>query len=109
MTKLSISKKNIYLAVIIIVTAAGLLPSIFNNFVNFDDPQYVVNNELIKKISAPNIGRIFTRGFVGCYCPLVMLSYMAEYHFFGLNPFIYHLTNYFFHIAICVKLRIMRK
>jgi len=98
------NNRIIYIFLVIIITAAALLPSLFNNFVNFDDPHYVVDNELIKKCSLSYIEKIFTRGFVGCYCPLVMLSYMTEYHFFGLNPFIYHLTNYLSHIAICLAL-----
>ena len=57
-------------------------------FKTMDDNSSIVNNSDIQDIS--NIKRIFTSSFFGdshYYRPLVSLSYMLEYHFFGLNSF----------------------
>ena len=40
--------------------------------------------------------------YVNHYLPLTMLTYMAEYQFFQLNPAIYHSTNLLFHIINCL-------
>jgi len=88
---------------IILVTAIAFSPSLFNGFVEWDDPVYVTANNVIKSFSAPNLKKTFTSGFGGCYCPLVVISYAVEYHFFKLNPFAYHLTNYILHILITLS------
>ncbi len=100
---ISIPKKSSMLICILVlaaITAAAFFPCLFNQFVDWDDPIYVVNNELIREISMENMKEIFTGNFLGHYCPLVMVSYALEYKFFELDPFIYHFTNYAFNILI---------
>jgi len=88
-------------AAVILVTGISLFPSLFNGFVDgWDDEIYVTQNDVIRELSLRNINRMFTSGFLGTYCPLVIMSYAVEYHFFELNPFIYHLTNYLLHLLI---------
>ncbi|MFA5147297.1 MAG: tetratricopeptide repeat protein [Candidatus Omnitrophota bacterium] len=89
-----------YLLVVLVLTAAAFLPSLSNGFVDFDDPSYVINNTLIRSFSPANLDRIFRSAFVGCYCPLAVISYSAEYRLFGLNAFFYHLTNYLLHLSV---------
>lgn len=91
-----------YLAIAVVATAAAFPPSLFNNFVLWDDPYYVLDNLLLKNFSLKNTAVIFTRAFQGCYCPLTILSYVPEYKLFHLNPFPYHLTNYLLHIGITI-------
>ncbi len=74
--------------------------ALYGSFKTMDDESSIVNNERIKDFS--RIGEIFTTSFFGdktYYRPLVLVSYMIEYHFFGLNPFYYYLTNILLHIA----------
>jgi tetratricopeptide (TPR) repeat protein len=85
-----------------VVTAAAFLPSLFNDFVDWDDPQLVTDNETIKGFTAENVKKMFTTNYLGHYVPLVMVSFAAEYHFSGLDPFVYHLTNYVLHILITI-------
>jgi len=98
------NKTLIILAVLAVAvcTAAAFFPSLSNGFVNWDDPSYVIGNEVIREISSDNMVKIFTSAFVGQYCPLTILSYALDYRIFALNPFGYHLTNYLLNIAVTV-------
>ncbi|OGW75834.1 MAG: hypothetical protein A2Z72_04185 [Omnitrophica bacterium RBG_13_46_9] len=89
-------------SIIVAITAVAFLPSLFNDFVEWDDPLYVTENESIRGFSPANVKTILTSAFVGTYCPLVMMTYAAEYHFFKLDPLGYHLINYLLHIAVTV-------
>lgn len=63
-----------------------------------DDNYSILNNDLIKDIK--NIPRIMTSGYFGAnnyYRPLVSLTYMLEYHLFGLDPYFYRLDNLLLH------------
>ncbi len=69
-------------------------------FKTVDDYFCIVGNPQIKDIKF--LPQIFTASFFGeksYYRPLVYVSYMAEYHFFGLNSFFYNLTNLLLHGA----------
>jgi protein O-mannosyl-transferase len=74
------------------------LPSLNNDFTNWDDGSYVVVNPDIQGFTFHNLARIFSSGYVNNYQPLTMLTYMAEYSFFKLNPVVYHSTNLVLHI-----------
>jgi len=90
----------IYAFITVLLTAGAFLPSLSNGFVDWDDPEYVYENVSIRTLSPHNIGLFFTQAYVGSYCPLVMLSYAAEYHFFKLDPRAYHATNYCLHLLM---------
>src|SRR3954468_15917636 len=87
-----------FLPAVLAVTFLCFLPSLQNKFVNLDDPQYILDNPVVKNINAQNLRAIFSEQFVGNYQPVTMLSYMVEYKLFGLNPFGYHLMNLLFHL-----------
>jgi len=90
-------------AVAIILTAAVFFPSLSNDFVGWDDPVDLLDNDTVKSLSITNIKKMFTEEHGGYFCPLVPLSYAIEYRFFGLNPFVYHLTNYILNL-LCVAM-----
>jgi len=85
-----------------ILVAIPYSSSLDNNFVNWDDSVYVIDNPLIKELSWQNIKKIFCSCLAGNYHPLVLISYSIEYFFFKLDPFIYHLTNLSLHILNCL-------
>src|SRR5204863_9661690 len=67
-------------------------------FKTMDDELSIVKNENIRSFA--NIGKIFTSSFFGdksYHRPMVTISFMIEYHFWGLNAFYYYLTNIFLH------------
>lgn len=91
----------VFLTVAVLIAAVAFFPSLSCDFVDgWDDSSYVTENEAIRGFSPENIKRIFTSGFLGHYCPLVMMSFTAEYSFSGLDPFVYHRTNYVLHLMI---------
>jgi len=95
-----IEKYRIIIAIclILIVTSAVLSPCLKNDFTNWDDESYVIQNKEIRELSWSNIKQIFSSFYVSLYLPLTMLSYSIEYHFFGLDPAPYHTTNLLLHL-----------
>ncbi|RII26160.1 MAG: hypothetical protein CXR31_10655 [Geobacter sp.] len=66
-------------------------------FVNLDDPDYVLNNPLIRQLDGELFRAAFTQAHVGWWMPLTWISLAVDYHFWGLNPVGYHLTNILLH------------
>ncbi|MCK5215174.1 MAG: tetratricopeptide repeat protein [Candidatus Omnitrophica bacterium] len=94
-------KLTIALALLFSLSLTGLVfsPCLRNDFTNYDDPGYVLENPFIKNLSFANLKNIFSRHFVGNYQPLTILSYALEYQFFSLDPYIYHLDNLLLHLG----------
>jgi len=78
-----------------VLTAVCLWPMLKNEFTNWDDEYYVVNNPLLR---GPDWKGIFSQQVLGNYHPLTILSYAFNYAISGLDPFSYLLVNYLFHI-----------
>lgn len=91
-------KVKILIASILIAGLISYLPALRNGFVNWDDIAYVSDNKVIQDFSLRNTGKIFTSFFHGNYQPVTMLTYMLEFRFFKLSPFIYHFTNLTLHL-----------
>ena len=91
----------IVLLLLLIITTV-FLPALGNNFVNWDDPSYILNNLRIRSLAWNNVLHILTSTHQGGYEPLTELSFAIEYRFCGLNPFCYHLTNLVFHLFNCL-------
>ncbi|MBF0533058.1 MAG: tetratricopeptide repeat protein [Candidatus Omnitrophica bacterium] len=75
------------------------LPALFAPFKTLDDQYSIIDNPLIKSVS--NIAAVMQSSYFGegsYYRPLVSLSYMAEYYFWGLRPFFYNLDNVILHL-----------
>lgn len=85
-----------WLLVILGLTAICLAPMLRNEFVNWDDEYYVVNNPLLR---GPDLKGIFSEQVLGNYHPLTILSYSFNYAISKLDPFSYLLVNYLFHLA----------
>jgi len=87
---------------ILIITFVTFLPSLKNEFTNWDDTGLVVENTAIRELSWRNIRMMFTSSFISTYIPLTILSFSVEYHFFKLNPRAYHTSNLILHLVNCV-------
>ncbi|MFA4854426.1 MAG: tetratricopeptide repeat protein [Candidatus Omnitrophota bacterium] len=93
------NKIIIFAILILLVTFGSFLPSLSNGFIRGgDDNNYILRNPLIRDLSWPGIKNIFSSVHLGLYKPLTMLTFALEYHFFKLNPYIYHLTNVILHL-----------
>lgn len=64
---------------------------------NWDDYDYVVNNQVIHELSLSNIKAVFSSYYIGNYAPLHLISYMLDYQLWGLNPTGYHFGNVLLH------------
>ena len=81
------------------IVLALFRPTLSFQFVNFDDDKQVVENPFIRSLSPENLGWIFTHFWITSYYPVRLLSFAIDYHFWGLDPEGYHLTNVLLHAA----------
>lgn len=91
--------------IIILIVVVGILVyhRALKGIFIFDDKALILDNPLIKNVRY--LKDIFiTHSFYGSgiysnfYRPIESLSFMLDYHLWGLNPFGYHLTNILIHI-----------
>ena len=79
-----------------------------HDFINFDDPDYVITNNFVHKgISIESIQWAFhipQKGDKSYWHPLTWLSHMLDYQFFGLDAGMYHLMNLLYHIINVILL-----
>ncbi len=81
----------------IALTFLAFLPALSADFVNWDDNDYVTNNEMIRSFSS--FGKFFTTTVQGNYHPLTMISLAVNYAISGESAFSYHLFNVLFHLV----------
>jgi len=100
LTGFSVKTNYLWLVGILTITFIVFMPTIKNQFINFDDGEYVKENEFIQGFSGNNLKTVLLQDAnkLGNYHPLTLLSYMVNYTFFGLNPTAYHLTNILIHL-----------
>jgi protein O-mannosyl-transferase len=84
-----------WFCLVAVLTAVCLWPMLKNEFTNWDDEFYVINNQLLR---GPDWKGIFSQQVLGNYHPLTILSYAFNFAISGLDPFSYLLVNYSFHI-----------
>ena len=92
------------LGVILLVTFLLYLFSLPKEFTNWDDPEYILNNPLIRSLSLTNLNKILTEPYFANYAPVTLLSYALDYRFFGLKATGYHIHNVLLHLACIVTL-----
>ncbi len=88
------------MAAIAIITSLFLYPCLNNKFTNWDDPSYIIQNDLVKSLSASGLKHIFTTPSMGNYHPITILLYAIEYHFAQLEPGLYHVDSLLLHIIV---------
>ncbi len=90
---------RLLLLIVLPLTAYSfMLPAPFKTM---DDQVSIVANPTIRH--AANLPKLFTQGYFrdnSYYRPLANVTYMGEFHAFGLTPFFYNLDNLLLHIAI---------
>jgi tetratricopeptide (TPR) repeat protein len=76
-----------------------------NEFVNYDDNDYVTSNIHVQKgLSWNGVKWAFTSTDASNWHPLTWLSHMLDVHLFGLNPAGHHFTNLFLHVVATLLL-----
>lgn len=77
-----------------LLTLAVYWPAMHNDFVNYDDHAYVVENVHVREgLSFDNLKWVFFHPVSANWHPLTMLSHMLDCELYGLNPWGHHLTN----------------
>ena len=92
-------KSKLAVFIILAFTFVAYIPALKAGFVNWDDPDYVSNNPMLKDIS--NLEMIFTRPIQGNYHPLTVISLIFNYLISGFDAWSYHLLNLLLHLANC--------
>jgi len=86
--------------VLVLATFAAFEPVRHNEFVNYDDDDYVTENpQVTGGISWESMVWAFTSSHVGNWHPVTWLSHMLDCEFFGLEPPGHHLVNLLFHLV----------
>ena len=68
-------------------------------FINFDDPLYLVENDQVKKgLTFEGVRWSFTTMHAANWHPVTWLSHMLDVQLYGMNAGGHHLTNVIFHI-----------
>ena len=96
--------KRTTIAGIILLCVIAFSPLFTAGFVNYDDPEYVLNNIYIRHFSLENIKHIFFGRTTDLYVPLTVFSYQIEYSLFGESARSLHMINLLLHIINAILL-----
>src|SRR5436305_2189825 len=81
-----------------------------NDFVNYDDPDYVTSNPHVQQgLTWAGVKWAFTTGFASNWHPLTWLSHMLDWQLFGERAGAHHLVSVFFHVANTILLFLVLK
>lgn len=92
--------------VAVIISLLVFVRAVFCDFINWDDPFYVLENPAIKQLDWSFFQEAFTTTYMGWWMPLTWISLAIDYYFWGVNPVGYHLTNVVLH-AVSTALVVM--
>jgi len=88
-----------------IATFLAYLRLLQNDFVSFDDPEYILDNRHVASgLSWAGLKWAFNIGYASNWHPLTWISHMADCSLFGLNPTGHHLVNLALHISVTLLL-----
>jgi protein O-mannosyl-transferase len=94
------SRPRLIALLLALVTLVVFLPVARNDFVNFDDGEYVYDNPMVENgLTLAGIKWAFTTGHAGNWHPLTWISHMLDCELFGLNAGAQHMVNVLFHAA----------
>lgn len=84
-------------AAVAAATLAAFLPALSNEFVDWDDKPYLLENPGFRGLGPAHLKWMFTTMLAGSYVPLTWLSFAVDYQLWGLDPLGYHLTSLILH------------
>lgn len=82
-----------------LLTIVAYAPVVRFDYVNWDDPWYIVNNDLIKSWHPANLWRVMTESVARNFAPLTIFTFLIEHTLWGLWPGGYHLGNLLLHLV----------
>jgi hypothetical protein len=87
---------------IALAVVACFLPVVFNDFVDWDDPEAFANNPFYRGLGPDQLRWMFGNFLLGHYQPLAWLTLGLDYSLWGMHPAGYHLTSLLLHAANAV-------
>lgn len=92
-------KRTVLCLAVIAAAVAGAYHGILDNdFTNWDDDKFIVENPAIREFSLDNLGRICSTCLEGSQGPLPFLSFTLEHAAGGLDPRVFHATSLVLHV-----------
>jgi Flp pilus assembly protein TadD len=92
-------------ASIVLVTIFVFAPVLGFDFVNFDDPVYILDNPIVADgLTWSGVKHAFTMIQAGYWIPVTWLSHMADVELFGFAPGLHHLVNVVLHVLTTLLL-----
>jgi protein O-mannosyl-transferase len=87
-------------ALLVLITLAAFWPLHQNDFINYDDQQYLTENPNVQSgLSPQGLRWAFTTSHASNWHPLTWISHMIDCQLFGLKPAGHHLVSLALHIA----------
>lgn len=86
-------------AVAVLLTLVTFLPSVKDDFLNWDDSTNFVQNNEYRGLGWTQLKWMWTSHLIGRYVPITWMTLGLDYTIWKMNPFGYHLTNVLFHAA----------
>src|SRR5262245_41853735 len=83
-------------ALLLAATMAAFSPLAHNEFVNYDDPSALIQNDHL--VSSGPLKWAFTTTLLGHFQPLSWLVWSVIAHVFGTNPAAFHAASLFVHL-----------
>ena len=88
-----------------LATAAVFWQVTRNEFINYDDPDYVTENPHVTSgLTLNNVVWAFVRSHAANWHPLTWISHMVDCQLFGLNAGAHHAVSLVIHIANAILL-----
>ncbi len=86
-----------------LITLVVYLPAGRHDFIVFDDPDYVTENQLVQQgVTLKGVAWAFTSFHASNWHPITWLSHMLDCGMFGLNPGAQHIVSALIHAANAV-------
>ena len=102
------SRPRLIALLLALFTLVAYLPVARNGFVNYDDDDYVTNNQIVRNgLAWVGIKWAFTTWHASNWHPVTWLSHMLDCQLFSLNAGAHHSVNVLFHMANAVLLLLL--
>jgi tetratricopeptide (TPR) repeat protein len=89
--------KAVIASSVAVVTFMVFLPALRNQFLYWDDVDYIYQNTFIRSLNMQLLKSSFEGFYAANWHPLTWLSHALDYAIWGLNPLGHHLTNNLLH------------
>src|SRR6266404_3096625 len=98
LTTLTFPERALVLSIVLAVVAVFAV-GLRNEFVDWDDPANLLENQDYRGLGRAHLAWMFTTTLMGHYIPLTWLTFGLDYLLWGMEPAGFHFTNLVLHAA----------